>query len=325
MVKYSRYWVKKKHSKNLPLLGRVVAIPLYICFSSPHEGKKLHVWCTEHKNGHSWHDCTNAQCAYRSWSPMLYLCRKLPPKTRESRGVKTPWIHPGIDDTENHKTASLWKCLSPVTCWYEESISGQNSAHVALVHFTAKEDFTLTGWWYPLLIQHQVHLSRGDKIENLFSLYRGRAGKCGNGEERNTSRTCGNHESYLEDMVPDWSATKVYVEVSIAVLDAHEAVLLHVWFWVRAGEEHIAFTNTAHKRDFPTTSHWDWQQMEYIQLRTQLKAVAHSFTRRKWANNTVSERFKYSHNASLSYEVPSMHTFMENSLNISQISTAVTN
>ena len=31
---------------------------------------------------------------YRSCKPMLYLCRKLPPKTRESRGVRTPCIHP---------------------------------------------------------------------------------------------------------------------------------------------------------------------------------------------------------------------------------------
>ena len=56
------------------------------------------------------------------------------------------------------------------TCWYEESVSGQYPAHVALLHFTAKKDLALIGRGHPLLVQEHVHLRRWYQIEHLFSL-----------------------------------------------------------------------------------------------------------------------------------------------------------
>ena len=87
-----------------------------------------------------------------------------------------------------------------LTSWNEECVSLTDSTDVALRDEVTEKHFTLIGRHHPLLVANQILLCGRYEVEYLLP---------------------------SDHMVPDGCATKVNVEVRVAVLDSHKTVFLN--------------------------------------------------------------------------------------------------
>lgn len=176
---------------------------------------------------------------------MLRLCKKFPPKAKQSTGVNTAWIQPShgekcVNTLEflslrtPSKTLLTWREDKAedtrwLTCWNEQGVPLFDGALVAHVDLVAKEHLVLVGWGAPPLEQSQVCRRGRNKVEDLLALHKQKAfNHSGTVSHAGTDLKRGSFFTHPQDMVPNWGAAKVNVKVCVTVLHPHQAVLLHV-------------------------------------------------------------------------------------------------
>lgn len=124
---------------------------------------------------------------YRNCMSMLRLCKKFPPKAKQSTGVSTAWIHPG---RQKCKHCSVQICLTinsvkrvfqcpakqvnkfRFTCRDEQGISLFDRALVTHINLVSKEHFVLVRRRTPPLKKRQVCRGGRNQVKDFLALER---------------------------------------------------------------------------------------------------------------------------------------------------------